>query len=143
MLFVVLGAESAISGCALGFQSGFAQVLVLFIAIVSHIWAEAFTLCASILKAKVAESTTAKAIAGFSLITPLSIALGLLLSLWLEPEWVDIISAILIALAAGTFIFVANMEIMVEEFGNPSHRWTKLACLLSGFTFMSVLGFVL
>jgi hypothetical protein len=54
---------------------------------------------------------------------------------------VSVVSAILVSFAAGTFLYV-NMEIMTEEFANPHHKWTKLALLLAGFAFMSVLGFV-
>lgn len=54
-----------------------------------------------------------------------------------------VVSSILVSFAAGTFVYVAAMEIMTEEFSNPHHKWTKLSLLLSGFAFMSVLGLVM
>ena len=56
---------------------------------------------------------------------------------------VAVVSSILVSFAAGTFVYVAAMEIMTEEFSNPHHKWTKLSLLLSGFAFMSVLGLVM
>lgn len=142
MLFIVLGMESAVSGCALGFQKTLLDVLVLFIAIASHIWAEAFTLCTALLKAKVSDGTAFKAMLGFSFITPLSTLLGLVLAIFLDTDGVDITSSILIALAAGVFVYVATIEIMAEEFNGSHLKWTKLAYMLAGFLFMTLLGFV-
>jgi hypothetical protein len=171
--------------------------LVTFLAIITHIWAEAFTLSTAMLKARVSVTNTVKSMLGFSCITPGAIFLGMGLGQLLEgltfpplsspsffgesslsffslrvrvrvrvrcgvsvdlSGWrvspirvryvarvaasaVSVVSAILVSFAAGTFLYV-NMEIMTEEFANPHHKWTKLALLLAGFAFMSVLGFV-
>jgi len=142
MLFVVLGLESAVSGCALGFQNTFMEVLVLCIAIASHIWAEAFTLCTALLKAKVSDGNAFKAMVVYSFITPLSTLLGMVLAIFLTGVFLEVLSSVLIALAAGVFVYVATIEIMAEEFGGTHLRWVKLANLLGGFSFMAALGFV-
>lgn len=143
MLFVVLGLESAISGSALGVQSTLMKTFVTFLAIVTHIWAEAFTLSTAMLKARVSVTNTVKAMLGFSCITPAAVFLGMGLGQLLEASGVAVVSSILVSFAAGTFVYVAAMEIMTEEFSNPHHKWTKLSLLLSGFAFMSVLGLVM
>ena len=44
------------------------------------------------------------------------------------------------AAAAGTFLYVAFMEVIPRELANPSHRTLKLAMLMAGFGAMSLLA---
>jgi zinc transporter 1/2/3 len=46
-----------------------------------------------------------------------------------------------IFLAAGTFLYVAFMEVIPKELRSPLHTGPKLAMLLLGFGAMSVLAF--
>ncbi len=78
----------------------------------------------------------------YSFLTPFAIFVGLMLGKVLSGHFILIVSSFLISFAAGTFIYVANMEIMAEEFASPENKWQKLALLLAGFVFMSGLGFV-
>ena len=55
-----------------------------FLAIVTHIWAEAFTLSTAMLKARVSVTNTVKAMLGFSCITPAAVFLGMGLGQLLE-----------------------------------------------------------
>jgi zinc transporter 1/2/3 len=143
MLFLVLALESAISGAALGVQTNYLKALATFLAIVTHIWAEAFTLCTAFLKAKVSDKNCVKIMFGFSLVTPAAILGGILVAEVLTPGLISIVSSVLISLAAGTFVYVACLEIIAEEFGNPHYKWQKLALLLGGFLFMAFLGIFL
>lgn len=45
-----------------------------------------------------------------------------------------------LAAAAGTFLYVAFMEVIPRELANPSHRTLKLAMLMAGFGAMSLLA---
>jgi hypothetical protein len=60
------------------------QAFVTFLAIVTHIWAEAFTLSTAMLKARVSVTNTVKAMLGFSCITPAAVFLGMGLGQLLE-----------------------------------------------------------
>eukprot|EP01090_Pellita_catalonica_P004924 TRINITY_DN14734_c0_g1_i1.p1 TRINITY_DN14734_c0_g1~~TRINITY_DN14734_c0_g1_i1.p1 ORF type:complete len:247 (-),score=46.52 TRINITY_DN14734_c0_g1_i1:174-914(-) len=142
MLFAVLALESFISGSALGVQQTFIKVLVTFIAITTHIWAEAFTLSTAILKSKVSTARTLQVMVGFSMITPVAIIFGMLLATVLTGTVITFVSSFLVSFAAGTFLFVACMEIMAEEFAIPSQRKTKMALVLAGFGFMALLAFI-
>lgn len=75
----------------------------------------------------------------FSSVTPLGILIGMLLQTVLQGSTAAIISSILISFAAGTFLYVAIVEVIVEEFEKSEKKWTKLNLLLIGFAFMSVL----
>jgi zinc transporter 1/2/3 len=51
-----------------------------------------------------------------------------------------VISSVLISFAAGTFLYIAVVEVIVEEFEDGKNRWQKLNLLLLGFAFMSALA---
>lgn len=44
------------------------------------------------------------------------------------------------ALAAGTFLYVALMEVLPKELEDPSDRGAKMAAMLLGFSLMSLLA---
>jgi zinc transporter 1/2/3 len=52
------------------------------------------------------------------------------------------IEASLVSLAAGTFLFVALVEIIPDEFATSKNKWTKVGLLLFGWTLMSLLALV-
>ena len=141
MLFVVLSLETFISGSALGVQQKRSKVLVTFIAIVTHIWAEAFTLSACLLKAKVSDSNIIKSMLAFSSLGPVSIAVGIILANILSGAVIDIISSVLVSLAAGTFVYVAIVEILMEEFEKHESKRYKFALVFIGYSFMAALAF--
>jgi len=140
ILFSVLALESFITGSACGVSSTDLGALVIFIAIITHIWAEAFALCATFLKSKMEGRTCAKVMIGFSLVTPVGIYVGMLLQSILQGEVALITKAMLISFAAGTFLYISIVEVMAEEFENGEDKWKKLNCILLGFAFMSALA---
>eukprot|EP01132_Coremiostelium_polycephalum_P010782 gene10782-13203_t len=174
MLFVVLAIESFISGAALGVQKDQGSIFVTFLAIITHIWAESFTLTAAVLKSRPTITSIYKTTLLFSLITPIGGVFGIIADTFMQnnQKISDLLSSVLLAFAAGCFLYVAIFEILVEEFQHNDddhhhqhnfdsedqgvghhvlgyqHRkwyhvptkWIKTFLLLSGFTFMSLLG---
>jgi len=141
ILFSVLSLESFISGSALGIANSPMSALGLGIAIITHIWAEAFALCASFMKSKMEPKRLYRWITFFSFMTPVGIFFGMALKSILAGSQVAlVISSLLISFAAGTFLYVAIVEIITEEFENPTNKWTKLNLLLIGYAFMSALA---
>ena len=72
----------------------------------------------------------------FSCATPLGIATGYAFSEMGPPA----VSAAMSALASGTFLYVAMMEVIPKELEDPSHRGLKMVALLLGFGAMSLLA---
>jgi len=140
ILFSVLALESFISGSALGFSETSLGVLVLFIAIVTHCWAEAFALCSNFLKSRMQKKKLYGWIILFSTVTPVGIVFGMTLESILQGQLAKIISSILISIAAGTFLYIAIVEIIISEFENGKYKWQKLNLLLIGFAMMSALA---
>ena len=63
----------------------------------------------------------------FSLFTPLGIVLGFILSG--SSELTEIIFS---CLAAGTFIYIACSEVIIEEFSMPDYKYLKLLFFILG-----------
>ena len=88
------------------------QAVALSIAIISHKYLAAFTLGCPFYKSGAELKQHILISFCFAIITPLGITIGWILSNGLE-SW---ISDIFISIAAGTFIYVAIIEILVPEF---------------------------
>ena len=80
ILLVALSFHGFFEGTALGIQSDSKTTIYLLIAILSHKWAESFTLGISFAKAKTEYHTFVKLILLFSIFTPLGIIVGIFLS---------------------------------------------------------------
>eukprot|EP01102_Stenamoeba_stenopodia_P006395 TRINITY_DN1750_c0_g1_i1.p1 TRINITY_DN1750_c0_g1~~TRINITY_DN1750_c0_g1_i1.p1 ORF type:complete len:282 (+),score=65.09 TRINITY_DN1750_c0_g1_i1:275-1120(+) len=143
LLYSVLALESVVTGSALGIQESESKVWVTFFAIVTHIWAEAFTLTINLLKSKFSQKKVRWLMVLFSAITPGSSFVGILLNRYLVTSIVVVVSQVLVAIAAGIFLYVAIIEIMVEEFHSQANKWEKLSLLLLGFIFISLVGWMM
>ena len=74
----------------------------------------------------------------FSLFTPFGVAIG-----WgLLEDSNEMVEIWMTSLAAGTFLYIACSEIIVEEFSVPSHRFLKLFAYLVGIAIISSLKFL-
>ena len=74
----------------------------------------------------------------FALATPIGITLGLLLSN--TSEMVEIIFS---SFAAGTFIYIAASEVIVEEFSIPGRKkWLQMMMFLLGAFLITMLWFL-
>lgn len=80
LLLIALSFHGLFEGIALGLQKGFNDTLFLFIAIISHKWAEAFTLGISFSKAQTDRQMFIRLILLFSFFTPVGILIGYLTS---------------------------------------------------------------
>jgi zinc transporter 1/2/3 len=116
LLLLTLSIHSLIAGLALGTQataSGFAIVLV---AILAHKGSAAFALGVSMHRAEIPRARATPLLAGFAVMTPIGVLLGLALVRLATSSaeaafeiWFD-------AIAAGTFIYIGALDIIREEF---------------------------
>lgn len=126
--FVGLSLHSFMAGLALGAgltKSG--SALIIFLAIVSHKIVAAFSLATVFRLAEMPPRRLRILIAIFALITPL----GALISLPLLNVLTEVHLSIPNSLAAGTFIYVATMDLLPEAFHDESKR-------LGTFIFLSI-----
>ena len=67
----------------------------------------------------------------------MGVTLGILLS-GLD----DIYEIVFSSLAAGSFVYIACTEVVVEEFSIPGNRYLKLLAFLIGATVITMLWFI-
>ena len=134
---VALCFHSLLEGAALGAQETITNSMHIFIAIVSHKGLAAYALGSSLVESRVDMEKFWKVIIPFTLASPVGILLGYFLSAIAQ----GLGAAALSALASGTFLYVAFMEVIPRELETEDYNvFMKLACLLLGFFMMSTLA---
>ncbi|KAK9804925.1 hypothetical protein WJX72_012234 [[Myrmecia] bisecta] len=136
LMAVALCVHSLLEGAALGAQASIAQSLHIFIAILAHKGLAAYALGSSIVDSKADTRKYWTVIAVFALATPVGIFIGYILHSVTNNDFASAISA----LASGTFLYVAMMEVIPKELEQPDNRRLKLFMLLLGFAAMSLLA---
>ena len=70
----------------------------------------------------------------YALATPIGISIGILIQSTANP----FINGVFLALTAGTFVYIAASEVIVEEFSQNVKRWAKFTAFLIGITLISL-----
>jgi len=135
ILLFILSIHSIIVGIALGTENTMAQSIIIAIAVLAHKGSAAFALVVDMLKSHINTKTILKLVTLFSMMTPLGIVLGGILAGQTSGKVTTLLIATFDALAAGTFLYVAIMEIFSEEFnakkhvlGTSNHRHYRKSC---------------
>jgi zinc transporter 1/2/3 len=141
VLVCAMSMHSIFEGIALGLTSDFTSTINLVIAIIMHKPAEAITLGVSINKnfvMKHEEKMGILLLTIYSSATPLGVIIGMALkhsSLMVE--------VVFNALAAGTFIYIAASEVIVEEFSDSDrHKWCQFFTYLLGIALITSLWLI-
>jgi len=138
ILTLVLSVHSLIAGFTMGVQPQFHEVITIFIAIISHKWTESFSLGVTLVKSNVHSWLSVfKFLTIYSLMTPLGVILGLVLSLYISGTPEAIVNAVSSGIASGTFIYIALIDILMHEFSTPQDKWIKYFMILIGFGMMT------
>jgi zinc transporter 1/2/3 len=128
VLIIALGLHSIIAGLALGVQSSKRDTLLLFIAIMAHQWAESISLGVTMTKSTLENKHQVILMFVFSLSVPLGIGIG-----WIaESKMPDSATGYLLAISAGTFLYIGASELVVEEFVQGKRHWEKLISFMVG-----------
>ena len=113
---------------------------MLLLAIVAHKSFAAFALGVSFEKARLARRRYVLLLALFSITTPAGVLIGAGLGDTLQSDVALELEAIFDGLAAGTFIYVATIDVIGQEFDDGRMRWSKFAAVASGFGLMALLA---
>jgi len=74
----------------------------------------------------------------FAIFTPIGVGLGMLLT----AQGSDMIELIFASLAAGSFVYIACSEVIVEEFSISSYRFIKLFFFIIGIAIITSLAYL-
>ena len=122
ILLVILSIHSAIAGAALGLQSEVVTSVFVMVAILCHKGSAAFALIVSMVASGAEQRRLWGWLATVAAMTPLGIVLGTVASELLEGGTAVLIEGSFNALAAGTFIYVAIMDVINAEMSSRDDR---------------------
>ncbi|KAK9904991.1 hypothetical protein WJX75_007293 [Coccomyxa subellipsoidea] len=136
LMGVALCFHSVLEGMAMGAQANIVDSVHIFIAIAAHKGLAAYALGSSVVDSQASMRKFWTVIGSFASATPVGILLGVVLSSVSNSDAAASVSA----LASGTFLYVAFMEVIPRELAMSSHRTAKLVMLMAGFAAMSLLA---
>ncbi|CAM9772797.1 unnamed protein product [Phaeothamnion confervicola] len=128
ILLAALSVHSVFETMALGLSDTALDAGLLAMSIGLHTPAEAIALLVSFLRSGLNERQIIFYLGLFSCVAPLGVVLGMFVNEFAG----KLTDATLVALTAGTFVYVGATEVVAEEFEEPDHRWTKFLALLGG-----------
>ena len=137
ILLLALSLHGIFEGIALGVLNHGNEVIMLFVAIIAHKWAESFALGISFYKAKIEVKIFLKMLTIFTFFTPIGILIGMYFS-----KSGFLIEGIMLSISSGTFLYVSTSEVIVEEFSSKGSKHIKFWCYLIG-GFLPVVLYIL
>lgn len=134
LAWIMLSIHSLVLGTALGLSQQYGLVIMLFLAIITHKWAESFAIAVQLNKSSLSTRNGLILFLIFAFMTPLGIFIGWYFGHGVETN--SLIDPILIAVSAGTFLYLGTLHglercVMVER-----------CCNLRDFSFV-IIGFLL
>jgi zinc transporter 1/2/3 len=140
LLTAVLSFHSLLAGLALGAEGTLTGSLAIFFAIVAHKGSAGFALGVDLERATVAKGRRWGLLILFCLSTPFGIMAGATLAALFSGPSGRVVEAVFDSLAAGTFLYIAVLDIIQEEFFQPQDRWYKFLLLVAGLVGMALLA---
>jgi len=139
-VLTALSVHSLLAGLALGAEPELAGALVIFVAILAHKTTAGFALGVSLVRNPMARKRAWQLLALFAIATPVGILVGLAVGETLEGPVQRTFEATFLALAAGSFAYVATLDILRDELLVPGGRLSRWVCVASGTGLMGALA---
>jgi solute carrier family 39 (zinc transporter), member 1/2/3 len=128
ILLGALAVHSVLEMMALGLADTFGDCALLTLSISLHQPAESIALLVAFIKSGLPEAQIILFLSIFSCMGPIGVLLGMLVNAYAAP----IVDSIMLAIVAGTFVYVGATEVIPEEFEDTKHKWKKFGALMSG-----------
>lgn len=128
ILLGALAVHSILEMTALGLADTFGDSAILTLSIALHQPAESIALLVAFLKSGLSKSEIIWFLSIFSSMGPIGVALGMAVNEFAAP----IVDAVMIAVVAGTFVYVGATEVIPEEWEESEHKWKKFTALMGG-----------
>jgi zinc transporter 1/2/3 len=140
VLLLVLSVHSIILGVALGAQSSLTSALAIFLAIMAHKGMAGFAVGVSYRRSGAALRRMTPVAAFFSVMTPIGILAGTAVDTLVPAGGRLLFEAIFNSVGAGTFLYIATLDIIRTEFELPGDNWQKWLLATAGFGIMAALA---
>lgn len=139
VLALILSAHSVIVGVSLGLERHLIGAGAILIAILAHKSTAAMALTISLVTGRVDQVRSRNLRWGFLLATPAGIVLGTVWSRILQGTHAALTEGIFDSVAAGTFMYIAIADVLVEEFQSTHLGWMFAAAVV-GFLGMALVA---
>jgi zinc transporter 1/2/3 len=140
VLMAGLSVHSVVTGVALGAQTQLGNTLTIFAALLCHKSTEGFALGVSLARNHVNAALSSSLVLAFALATPLGMAIGAIASQLLEVRIAAMFEAVFSAVAGGTFIYIASLDMIGEEFSHGDRPLAKWLWATVGLALTAVLA---
>ena len=138
ILMLALSVHSVFEGLALGMGKDMTSTVDMVIAICIHKGAAGTSLGISLVKTFPDNFRLCRQmILIFALATPIGVGIGMAVV-----NAGDIYNVVFSSLAAGSFLYIACSEVIIEEFSIPGNRYWKLLAFFLGATTITLLWFL-
>ncbi|KAG7351847.1 ZIP zinc transporter [Nitzschia inconspicua] len=128
ILLGALAVHSILEMAALGLADSFTDSAILTLSIALHQPAESIALLVAFLKSGMPKGQIIRFLSIFSAMGPIGVAMGMAVNEFAAP----IVDSIMVAVVAGTFVYVGATEVIPEEWEDTEHKWKKFFALMSG-----------
>lgn len=128
ILLGALAVHSILEMTALGLANTFGDSALLSLSIALHQPAESIALLVAFLKSGMPKPDIVKYLSIFSCMGPVGVAIGMAVNSFATP----VVDATMLAIVAGTFVYVGATEVIPEEWEDPEHKWKKFFSLIGG-----------
>mmetsp|Transcript_3020 Transcript_3020/g.6735 ORF Transcript_3020/g.6735 Transcript_3020/m.6735 type:complete len:513 (+) Transcript_3020:80-1618(+) len=128
ILLAALAVHSILEMTALGLADTFGDSALLSLSIALHQPAESIALLVAFLKSGMPKPEIVKFLSIFSCMGPIGVAIGMAVNDFASP----VVDATMLAVVAGTFVYVGATEVIPEEWEDSEHKWKKFFALISG-----------
>ncbi len=134
LAWLMLSIHSLVLATALGFSHEYPVIIMLFLAIIIHKWAESFAIAIQLSKSSLTPFKSITFFLIFALMSPLGIFIGWYCDYGVETN--SLFDPILIAVSAGTFLYLGTLH------GLERCVMVQRCCNLRDFSYV-IIGFLL
>lgn len=134
LAWAMLSLHSLMLGTALGLNNTPSLIIMLFLAIITHKWAESFAIAVQLNKSSLSPQSRLMFFLSFGMMTPIGIFIGAYYAQGLKTE--SLFDPILMAASAGTFFYLGTLH------GLERCVLVERCCNLKDFTYV-IVGFLL
>jgi zinc transporter 1/2/3 len=141
VIAIIIIIHSFIEGAALGVNTTFATASIIFLAIIIHKSSEGFMLAITLNRSELSLKAIIPLISIFALMTPLGIAFGTSLTLFLQVKTGQLLTAGFNAFAAGTFLYMSTLHhINHHQRSHHGEGLIEFMAVLAGLSIMAGLA---
>lgn len=143
-LALILIIHSLTEGAALGVSNTGTEALIVFIAIIAHKSSDSFVLCMILMRYHFPIIRIVTIITIFSLMTPVGIGLGTLISLFAQSFNGQLAEATFDAFAAGTFLYIATLHhLRFHQRLEEAQSLLEFSCMMIGLAAMGAIALLI